>query len=50
MGSRKGAEGTVTITAGDDLKPASKLIVFVTRRRPPRDNHYRAQINEVTVR
>ncbi|MEO7448871.1 MAG: hypothetical protein ABI336_11420, partial [Humibacillus sp.] len=51
VGSAKGAEGTVTITAGAPLKPGSKLIVFVTKAAPAEAaNHYRAQINEVTVR
>ncbi len=51
VGSAKGAEGTVTITPDGALQPGSKLIVFVTKAAPAEaDNHYRAQINEVTVR
>ena len=51
VGSMKNAEGAVTIKADQDLQPASKIIVFVTKAAPAEaDNHYRAQINEVTVR
>jgi hypothetical protein len=51
VGSAKGAEGTVKITPDSTLKPGSKLIVFITKAAPAEArNHYRAQINEVTVR
>ena len=51
VGSKKGAQGTVVIKAGGDLKPASKVLVFVTKAAPAEAaNHYRAQISEVTVR
>jgi hypothetical protein len=51
VGSVSNAEGQVTITAPDGLEPASNLIVFVTKAAPAEaPNHYRAQINEVTVR
>jgi hypothetical protein len=51
VGSVKGAEGTVTIKASKKLEPGSTLIVFVTKAAPAEAaNHYRAQINEVTVR
>ncbi|MGW5240525.1 protein kinase family protein [Monashia sp. NPDC004114] len=51
VGSAKNAEGAVTITADHDLQPASQIIVFVTKAAPAEaPNHYRAQINEVTVR
>ena len=51
MGSVKGAQGTVTVKASKKLDPGSSLIVFVTKAAPAEaPNHYRAQINEVTVR
>lgn len=51
VGSAKNAVGTVTIKADHDLQPASKIIVFITKAAPAEaPNHYRAQINEVTVR
>jgi len=51
VGSAKGAEGTVTIKADKKLEPGSALIVFVTRAAAAEEpTHYRAQINEVTVR
>jgi hypothetical protein len=51
IGSKKGADGTVVIKAKGQLKPASKIIVFVTKAAPAEAaNHNRAQISEVTVR
>jgi hypothetical protein len=51
IGSAKKADGTVVIKAGGELKPASKVLVLVTKAAPAEaDNHYRAQISEVTVR
>ncbi|GAB3873645.1 protein kinase family protein [Terrabacter terrigena] len=51
VGSATGANGTVTIKAGGQLSPASKLVVLVTKAGPAEtDRRYRAQINEVTVR
>ena len=51
VGSAKGAEGTVTIKTDKKLEPGTALIVFVTRAAAAEEpNHYRAQINEVTVR
>jgi hypothetical protein len=51
VGSMKNAEGTVTINAEGTLKPASRLIVLITKAGPAEtDGRYRAQINEVTVR
>jgi hypothetical protein len=51
VGSVKGAQGTVTVKASKKLDPGSSLIVFVTKAAPAEaPNHYRAQINEVTVR
>jgi hypothetical protein len=51
VGSQSDAQGTVTIKASGDLQPATKLIVFITKAAPAEaPKHYRAQINEVTVR
>lgn len=51
IGSKQNASGTVVITATGPLKPASKIIVLVTKAAPAEaPNHYRAQISEVTVR
>jgi len=51
VGSAKGADGTVTIKASKKLDPGTTLIVFVTKAAPAEaPNHYRAQVNEVTVR
>ncbi|WP_186815274.1 hypothetical protein [Terrabacter aerolatus] len=51
IGSKQNASGTVVITAPATLKPASKIIVLVTKAAPAEAaNHYRAQISEVTVR
>ncbi|WP_076263001.1 protein kinase family protein [Intrasporangium flavum] len=51
VGSQSGAQGTVTIKASGDLQPATKLIVFITKAAPAEaPKHFRAQINEVTVR
>lgn len=51
VGSKPNASGTVVITAPAGLKPASKLLVLITRAAPAEAaNHYRAQISEVTVR
>jgi hypothetical protein len=51
VGSKSGAEGTVTIKASGDLQPATKIIVFITKAAPDEaPKHFRAQINEVTVR
>jgi hypothetical protein len=51
VGSATGANGTVTIKAGGGLKPASKIVVLITKAGPAEsDRRYRAQINEVTVR
>ena len=51
IGSKSGAQGTVTITAPGDLQPATKIIVFITKAAPDEaPKHFRAQINEVTVR
>ena len=51
IGSATNANGTVTIKAGGQLNPASKIVVLVTKAgRAESDRRYRAQINEVTVR
>jgi hypothetical protein len=51
IGSATNANGTVVIKATGQLKPASKIIVLVTKAAPAEAaNHYRAQISEVTVR
>ncbi len=51
VGSQSGAQGTVTIKASGDLQPATKIIVFITKAAPDEaPKHFRAQINEVTVR
>ncbi|WP_345505763.1 hypothetical protein [Terrabacter aeriphilus] len=51
VGSASDASGTVTIKATGTLKPASKIIVLITKAAPAEaPNHYRAQVNEVTVR
>jgi eukaryotic-like serine/threonine-protein kinase len=51
VGSASNASGTVMIKAGSQLKPASKLVVLVTKAgQAESDRRYRAQINEVTVR
>lgn len=51
VGSASGASGTVTIKATGTLRPASKIIVLVTKAAPAEaPNHYRAQVREVTVR
>ena len=51
IGSATNANGTVVIKATGEIRPASKIIVLVTKAAPAEAaNHYRAQINEVTVR
>ncbi|OFE14221.1 hypothetical protein BA895_11435 [Humibacillus sp. DSM 29435] len=51
IGSVTGQDGTVKLKVPDDLKAATKLIVWVTKAAPAEaPNHYRAQISEVTVR
>ncbi len=51
IGSKKGADGTVVLTAPKELKPGTKVIVWVTKAAPAEAaNHYRAQVSEVTVR
>ncbi len=51
IGSAKNADGTVVIKADEKLEPSSKILVLVTKAAPAEaDNHYRAQIREVTVR
>jgi hypothetical protein len=51
IGSATNASGTVTIAAEGQPQPAGKIIVLVTKAgRAESDNHYRAQVNEVTVR
>ncbi len=51
IGKSSGKSGTITLNAPKDLKPASKLIVWVTKGAPAEaPNHYRAQISEVLVR
>lgn len=50
IGSATDANGTVSIKPSGTLQPASKIIVFITKAAPAEaPNHYRAQINEVTV-
>jgi hypothetical protein len=51
VGSKSDAQGTVTITASGTLQEATKIIVFITKAAPAEaPKHYRAQIDEVTVR
>ncbi|MFM6847999.1 MAG: protein kinase family protein [Terrabacter sp.] len=51
IGSATDANGAVTIKAGSQLNPASKIVVLITKAgRAESDRRYRAQINEVTVR
>lgn len=50
IGSTSGKSGTITIKAPDGLKPASKLIVWITKMAPAEaPTHYRAQVSEVVV-
>ncbi|HET9630924.1 MAG TPA: hypothetical protein VFP73_00915 [Terrabacter sp.] len=51
VGSATDASGTVSIKPSGPLRPASKIIVFVTKAAPAESgNRYRAQVSEVTVR
>ncbi|MBB2987248.1 protein kinase family protein [Terracoccus luteus] len=53
VGSVKDDDGTVKLTAPSGLKPGDVLLVWVTKpalTAGEAPNHYRAQINEVTVR
>lgn len=51
IGSVTGKTGAFTIRAPASMRPASKIIIWVTKAAPAEaDNHYRAQISEVTVR
>ena len=51
IGSTSGKQGTITLKAPSDLKPASKIIVWVTKAAPAEaPDHYRAQVSEVAVR
>ena len=51
IGSATNANGTVVIKANGEIRPASKIIILVTKAAPAEAaNHYRAQISEVTVR
>ena len=51
IGSATNANGTVVIKATGEIRPASKIIILVTKAAPAEAaNHYRAQISEVTVR
>ncbi len=51
IGSVSGQSGTVTLKAPGGLKPATKILVWVTKPAPAEaPDHFRAQISEVTVR
>lgn len=50
LGKTSGRSGTISLKAPKDLKPASKLLVWVTKGAPAEaDNRFRAQISEVSV-
>ncbi|HET7397505.1 MAG TPA: hypothetical protein VFJ94_03190 [Intrasporangium sp.] len=51
VGATTGKAGPVTLTAPPGLKPATKLLVWVTKPAPAESaNHFRAQIADVAVR
>ncbi|WP_347349977.1 protein kinase family protein [Intrasporangium sp.] len=51
IGKVRDKSGTVKLTAPDDLRPASKVIVWVTKAAPAEaPNRFRAQVSEVVVR
>lgn len=51
VGQVTGQSGTITLKAPAGLKPASKVIIWVTKPAPAEaPNHFRAQVSEVVVR
>ena len=51
VGEVSGQSGTITFIAPEDLRPASKIIVWVTLPAPAEQpDRYRAQVSEVVVR
>ncbi|MDN5798092.1 MAG: hypothetical protein L0H79_20425 [Intrasporangium sp.] len=51
IGKVRDKSGTIKLKAPGDLKPATKLIVWVTRAAPAESpTHFRAQVSEVKVR
>ena len=51
VGEVSGQSGTITFIAPEDMRPATKVIVWVTLPAPAEEpDHYRAQVSEVVVR